>query len=303
MSTVIPSPRILVVDDSPTQAIEVRQRLVRSGFTVQLAHGGPEALAAILASRPDIVLTDVIMPGMDGFELVSRVRADYPGLPVVLMTAHGSEDIALRALHDGAAGYVAKRHLARDLSRTLENVLAVLRANAAEQQLLECFAESSSCYVLVNDTDLVSPLVNRLQRQLEHKGLFDETVLFRVSLALREALINAIEHGNLELSSELRECDDDSYVREVHRRRELDPYRRRKVMLSARETAGDVTYVIRDEGPGFNTDSVPDPTDPDNLEKSSGRGLLLIRMFMDEVTYNASGNEITMVKRASGNGS
>lgn len=300
MNSALPSPRVLVVDDSPTQALEVRQRLVRAGFSVQLANGGPAALTAIQSNRPDIVLTDVMMPDMDGFELVSRIRADHPGLPVVLMTAHGSEDIALRALRDGAAGYVAKRHLARDLSRTLENVLAVLRANAAEQQLLECFAETSSCYVLANDTDLVSPLVNRLQRQLEHKGLFDETVLFRVSLALREALVNAIEHGNLELSSELRERDDDSYVREVHRRRETDPYRRRKVMLSARETTEEVTYVIRDEGPGFNTSTVPDPTDPDNLEKSSGRGLLLIRMFMDEVTHNPTGNEITMVKRAVG---
>ena len=128
--------------------------------------------------------------------------------------------------------------------------------------------------------------------------MFDENVLFRVSLALREALVNAIEHGNLELQFRAAQADDDSYVAEVHRRREIDPYRRRKVMLSARETPDDVTYVIRDEGRGFNTATVPDPTDPDNLEKSSGRGLLLIRMFMDEVTHNSSGNEIRMVKRA-----
>jgi CheY-like chemotaxis protein len=298
MSAPLALPRVLVVDDSPTQALEVRQRLVRSGFAAQLADGGPAALTAIAASRPDIVLTDVMMPDMDGFELVSRIRSEHPGLPVVLMTAHGSEETALRALRDGAAGYVAKRHLGRDLSRTLENVLAVLRANAAEQQVLECFAETASCYVLANDTTLVSPLVTRLQRQLEHKRLFDETILFRVSLALREALVNAIEHGNLELNSELRERDDDSYVREVQRRRELEPYRGRKVMLSARESLAEVTYVIRDEGPGFNTATVPDPTDPENLEKSSGRGLLLIRMFMDEVTHNSTGNEITMVKRA-----
>jgi anti-sigma regulatory factor (Ser/Thr protein kinase) len=192
---------------------------------------------------------------------------------------------------------VAKRNLARDLARTLENVLALIRASSAQQQLMECFAESSACYVLANDTSLVPPLVGRLQRQLERTKLFNENVLLRVSMALREALVNAIEHGNLEVSSSLRERDDDSYLQELRRRRELDPYRSRRVMLSARETRESVTYVVRDEGPGYNVAALPDPTDPRNLEKCSGRGLLLIRAFMDEVSHNKSGNEITLIKR------
>jgi anti-sigma regulatory factor (Ser/Thr protein kinase) len=113
-------------------------------------------------------------------------------------------------------------------------------------------------------------------------------------MALREALVNAIEHGNLEVSSRLRELDDDSYVREVRRRRETEPYRSRRVTLCARETRDEVTYVIKDEGPGFDVGSLPDPTRPENLEKASGRGLLLIRAFMDEVSHSPSGNEITL---------
>jgi CheY-like chemotaxis protein/anti-sigma regulatory factor (Ser/Thr protein kinase) len=291
------SPRVLVVDDSPTQALEVRQRLVRSGFSVQIASAGSEALEAVARDRPDIILTDLMMPEMNGFELASHIKRDYPGLPVVLMTAHGTEEIAMRALRDGAAGYVAKRNLARDLARTLENVLALIRASSARQQLMECFAESSACYLLANVTSLVPPLVGRLQRQLERTMLFNENVLLRVSMALREALVNAIEHGNLEVSSALRERDDDSYLEELRRRRELDPYRSRRVMLSARETRDSVTYVVRDEGPGYNVAALPDPTDPRNLEKCSGRGLLLIRTFMDEVSHNSSGNEITLIKR------
>src|SRR5687768_6135422 len=98
------SPRVLVVDDSPTQALEVRQRLVRSGFSVQIASAGSEALEAVARDRPDIILTDLMMPEMNGFELASHIKRDYPGLPVVLMTAHGTEEIAMRALRDGAAG-------------------------------------------------------------------------------------------------------------------------------------------------------------------------------------------------------
>ena len=289
--------RVLVVDDSTTQALEVRQKLVRSGFSVQIASTGKAALDLIAHSRPDIVLTDLQMPVMDGMELVSRIKRDFAGLPVVLMTAHGTEEIAMQALRTGAAGYVAKRNLDRDLARTLENVLALIRATSAEQQLMECFTESSSCFVLANDTSLVPPLVGRLQQQLVRKGLFNENVLLRVSMALREALVNAIEHGNLEVSSQLRERNDNSYSQELQRRREQEPYRSRRVTLSAKETRDHVTYVIRDEGPGFDVGALPDPTDPENLEKASGRGLLLIRAFMDEVSHSPCGNEITLVKR------
>ena len=68
--------------------------------------------------------------------------------------------------------------------------------------------------------------------------------------------------------------------------------------MAAEQSRGGVTYRIRDEGPGFDRSALPDPTDPANLEKVSGRGLMLIHAFMDEVSHNASGNEITMAKRA-----
>jgi anti-sigma regulatory factor (Ser/Thr protein kinase) len=59
------------------------------------------------------------------------------------------------------------------------------------------------------------------------------------------------------------------------------------------------TITIRDEGPGFDPSSLPDPTDPENIGKISGRGLLLIRTFMDDVRFNETGNEITLVKKKS----
>ncbi len=65
----------------------------------------------------------------------------------------------------------------------------------------------------------------------------------------------------------------------------------------AEDSPTEVRYVIRDEGPGFNPAALPDPTDPTQLEKATGRGLYLIRTFMDEVQHNATGTEITMVKR------
>ena len=62
----------------------------------------------------------------------------------------------------------------------------------------------------------------------------------------------------------------------------------------------EAVFVVRDEGPGFDPNSLPDPTDPENLLKPSGRGIMLIRTFMDAVSFNEKGNEVTMVKRHCG---
>ena len=73
-----------------------------------------------------------------------------------------------------------------------------------------------------------------------------------------------------------------------------------RAFVRAELSRTEAAYVVRDEGPGFNPHGLPDPRDAANLEKASGRGLFLIRTFMDEVRYNASGNEITLIKRRRG---
>src|SRR5487761_1854859 len=99
-------------------------------------------------------------------------------------------------------------------------------------------------------------------------------------------------HGNLEVGSELRETDEKSYRKLLEERRRTAPYAARRVHVLAYESPAEARYVIRDEGAGFDPKQLPDPTDPTNLEKVSGRGLLLIRTFMDEIRHNDKGNEI-----------
>jgi anti-sigma regulatory factor (Ser/Thr protein kinase) len=127
--------------------------------------------------------------------------------------------------------------------------------------------------------------------------LCDRTGWMRIAVALREAVVNAIYHGNLEVTSQLREDDQSAFDRLVEQRLADAVFAARRVHVIARETRNDVTYVIRDEGRGFDPTTLPDPTDPANLERSTGRGLFLIRTFMDEVRHNGVGNEITLVKR------
>src|SRR5947208_5971954 len=115
--------------------------------------------------------------------------------------------------------------------------------------------------------------------------------------ALHEAMSIAIFHGNLEVSSVLREEDEAGYYKLAEDRRRQKPWSDRRVYVTARMSRLEAVFVIKDDGAGFDPDSLPDPTDPTNLERVSGRGLLLIQTFMDKVEHNETGNQITMVKR------
>jgi anti-sigma regulatory factor (Ser/Thr protein kinase) len=127
-------------------------------------------------------------------------------------------------------------------------------------------------------------------------GLCDLTGATRAGIALEEALLNAIYHGNLEVSSRLRESDDEAFHALAAERRELSPYRDRRVKVTARMSPRRATFLIADEGPGFDVSRIPDPTAPENIDRPCGRGVLLMRTFMNSVRYNATGNQVTLIK-------
>jgi CheY-like chemotaxis protein len=305
--------KILVVDDSLTDrslagkllekragAEGARGVAKENALTVIYADNGQEALAAIPRERPDLIVTDLLMPEMNGLELVEEVKRKHPSLPVILMTAHGSEEIAIRALQQGAASYVPKQKLATDLAETVRDILGVVGVRQERQRLVnECWLLTESHFLLSNDLGHIPALIGHIQENLTRMQVCHDNDLVRVTVALREALSNAIIHGNLEVGSELRDGDGGAYHALIEQRRRTDPYQNRSVHVVAEESRSEAVYVIRDEGPGFDAANLPDPTDPANLDKVSGRGLLLIKTFMDEVRFSPQGNEITMVKRPS----
>ncbi len=291
-------PRILIVDDLATDRRLAGGLLEKDiDLQVEYATDGAEALARIQEEPPDLVLTDLVMPEMTGLELVTTIRKNHAHIPVILMTSAGSEEIAAEALQKGAASYVPKRLLSQYLLETVQRLLAVSRQQRSRLRLLGCMASSDCSFELETDPALVSLLVGYLSESIEHIGLFDETARLQVSVALEEALVNALYHGNLEVGSELRETDEEAYRRLIQSRLEASPYRDRTISIQARLTTEMAEFTIRDQGPGFDIHNLPDPTDPENLEKSYGRGVLLMRAFMDDVVYSSAGNEVVMRKR------
>ena len=288
---------VLVAEDSKTQSVLIRSLLEKAGFNTVTAVNGREALEMIKNMPPDVVITDLNMPEMNGLELVEAVHADFPNIPVILATGVGSEEIAAEALRKGAASYVPKRNL-KDLIPTLQRLLAVTHADRTSAQLSECATFSEVRFCLPSDGSLAAPLVAQIKRMVERFKLRDGSGAMRVAMALDEALQNAMIHGNLEVSSKLREGDDaNAYYAMASERRQQSPYRDRHVFVRALVTRETAEITIRDEGPGFNPSTIPDPTDPAFLDRPCGRGLWLIHAFIDEVRHNATGNEITMILR------
>jgi DNA-binding response OmpR family regulator len=114
---------VLVVDDDPTVSDVVRRYLEQDGCRVRLAIDGVDALDAVAADRPDLVVLDVMMPGLDGLEVCRRLRRRLPDLPVIMLTALGEESDRVIGLEVGADDYVTKPFSPRELVLRIRSVL------------------------------------------------------------------------------------------------------------------------------------------------------------------------------------
>ncbi|MEV4509569.1 response regulator transcription factor [Dactylosporangium sp. NPDC049525] len=127
--------RVLVVDDDPTVSDVVRRYLEREGFTVELAGDGQQALDAYGADRPDLVVLDLMLPGIDGLEVCRRLREQDRALPVIMLTALGEESDRVLGLEIGADDYITKPFSPRELVLRVQSVLR--RSGAAPATVAE----------------------------------------------------------------------------------------------------------------------------------------------------------------------
>jgi CheY-like chemotaxis protein len=289
---------VLVVDDSLTDRETIQNVLANlDEFSVRFADSGETALEELKNRPPDVILIDPKMGYETGRSVVEEMRGEHPDVPAIVVTSYGDEEYAIRALQRGASSYVPKGMLDQELVGTLRAVMEVTQKRDCQARMLDRMKALQCQFVLENDRDLIAPLVGFFQEQVARLGICHEPHTTRLGIALDEALVNSLYHGNLEVSSELREQDNYAYQRLANQRAGEKPYCDRRIYVDADMSADQVEFTILDEGPGFDHRSLPDPTDPLNLDKVSGRGVLLMRTFMDEVAFNEAGNQVTLTKR------
>jgi DNA-binding response OmpR family regulator len=121
---------VLVVEDDPTLRMSLRAALRSAGFRVDVAKTGDEGLGMALSSPPDLVLLDVMLPGMNGFEVLARIRETHSRLPVLMVTAKGEEEDKVRGLGLGADDYVVKPFGVAELLARVNAALRIARLEA-----------------------------------------------------------------------------------------------------------------------------------------------------------------------------
>jgi two-component system KDP operon response regulator KdpE len=125
------SPNVLVVDDEPHVLEALRMLIESCGFRVRTAPGGALALDSIVAERPDVILLDLAMPGVDGLEVIRRVRS-WTQVPIIVLSARSDEAEKVRAIDAGADDYVTKPFGTRELIARLRAAVRRDRARRAE---------------------------------------------------------------------------------------------------------------------------------------------------------------------------
>jgi CheY-like chemotaxis protein/anti-sigma regulatory factor (Ser/Thr protein kinase) len=271
--------KILVVDDDRTTRHFLDLQLRSAGFSVETADGGQAALARVEADPVDLMLLDIWMPGMDGLEVMARLR-ELPSPPkVVVMTADDAPETVLKALRERACRYVTKPVEPKELVALIREVL-----EAGPERPIEVISAKPDWVELVVPCDRAAAA--RIQSVLAQLDTdLPEDVRGGVGQAFRELLNNAIEWGG--------SLDPSQTVR--------ISYLRAKRML---------LYRISDPGGGFSFEglshaAVSNPADSPMQHASvreemglrpGGFGLVLTRAMVDELLYNEAQNEVVFVK-------
>lgn len=294
--------KVLLVEDSLTQATQIQSILEESSHQVVHVSDGHAALAKLLEFEPDVVVTDLQMPEINGLELVERLQQDHPTIPAILVTGRGSEQLAVDALRRGAAGYVPKSMLSPLLVETIENVLGVMRAEQSYSTLIDCLQKNSFSFNLPSSPSLISPLVDLVLQVVAGMQLFRGIEIVRLSTSMENALENAIYHGNLELTAQELEACRETLIEGIEpnvvvERREQPKYRDRRIHVDVEVSRQEIHFTVEDDGDGFDTSIVPDANDSEAINEEHRRGLVLMASFVDELKFNQKGNRVTLVKR------
>lgn len=271
---------LLVVDDDPAVHELLAAVLHQPEWHIDSAYDGLEGLARVEERPYDLVLTDVRMPGMDGLELLRRIREMRPDAKVMVMTADSTPANIVRAIREQAFSYFSKPFSPLSVAEMIAQAVNTHHwrddievLSAAPQWIslrLRCKMETA---------DRLMQFVREMEMD------FPPSERENIAAAFRELLMNAIEHGG-----------------------ESDPDKR--VQVTYVRTTRAIVYLIQDPGKGFSFDAIEHaaianpPDEPArHLEirasrgvRPGGFGILLTRNLVDELIYSEKGNEVLFIK-------
>ncbi len=287
--------RVLIADDEEILRQILSRFLKQAGFEPIEAKDGREAIELFRLSHPVVVVSDIMMPHMDGLTLLNEIRKIDKNAMVILMTGYGNEEILLEALRGGAVNFFKKPFNFKELIQFIESVVR----HRIEPDLSFLFSkhlvEEEKYFEIPTYETNVLPVINQITLHL--KKIVPDCEILNLKIGIEEMIANAVEHGNLGISFEEkhRALEEGKWGAILESRLNSDNNRNKLIKIKSILKKDTFTVKISDEGSGFDWRSLPDVS-ADNLLSYNGRGIFLTKIYYDEVKYNNIGNEVTLVK-------
>jgi len=259
--------RILIVDNNDELRVLLEQALGSLGHEVIVTGERDKALRRDDLDSFDLIISDLSEAEVNG-EPISELHRKH------LVTPLGEQfktPGVIKAFKMGAANYLRLPYNRDELREIVEQTLSHKLHDDDDDHTRFSHVHEKIEFELPSDLGLMNGVLEFLQERVSKLGLIhpDRSNLF---VALDEAFVNAVKHGN-----------------------KNDPTKILKITAELSPT--EAAFTVEDEGEGFDIREIPNPCDPENLFRTSGRGVLLIYNIMDEVEYNAQGNRVKMIKR------
>ena len=263
--------RILIVDDHDDLKTALTEVFTTLGFFVKTTESRSEAIELDKTDAFDLVITD--LDGDLAFPPKNSAEDQDTCLPVN-DSENGFDRSFVKAFKICATNFHRENFNEDELKNFFETILNYKAQFVDKMNAVKHIREKIE-FEFPSAISLMHSILDYLMKRVEKVGIVDaeNSNLF---VALDEAFVNAIKHGN--------KFDANKIVR-----------------ISAEVSPTEARFTIEDEGEGFNVSEIPDPTNPENLFKASGRGVLIIHNIMDEVKYNERGNRLEMIKKKSDN--
>ena len=286
--------KILICEDETLLAESLSDARARQGYTVDIAPDGELAweLYTEDPKKYDVILSDINMPKLDGFSLIRRIRARDQDKPVIIMTGRNELEFPIQAIKLGVNDFLQKPFPVKKLKSILSNLEELCSFQVQLFKLLPELHQENTLTIPAKQ-QFISGLIHHLKRHYSTWCDFHKTSPNTIDLCIREALINAVVHGSLEISSALKQKSWKKFEKKIQLRESMEPYSQRKIKVRVFQMPDSFVVEVEDEGPGFLWRNLHMASN----EQNHGRGLLLIRTIMDEVSWNEKGNLIRMVKR------
>lgn len=288
--------KVLVVEDDFASRELLRIAITKDGYECFVAEDGENGLNSFNVNNPDVVISDVRMPKMDGISLLEKLRKISKDCIIIIVTGHGNEELALQALQLGANNYIKKPIDLRDLKAQLLRYKNFIESKALESNIADFVVERDIELVIDSEISLAPSTAKYLMQKTDTS--FTETEKLGMELGLSELITNAIEHGNLNISFEEKNFAlNNNTLQDLYdSRSNQEELRNRKVKISFNKNDLNCEWIIEDEGNGFNYQSYPIHIGNTLQNELHGRGIFISRMQFDEFEYIGKGNIVKVKK-------